>query len=71
MVLLPVYCKFLVSPKEKKSFEDMAKEVGLKQKMIDILTEHDVDSVSVLVTLKESDVATLRLSLGQSRLLSS
>ena len=60
-----------MSPKEKKSFENMAKEVGLKQKTIDILTEHDVDSVSVLVTLKESDVATLRLSLGQSRLLSS
>ena len=58
-------------PKEKKTFEDIAKEFGLKQKSIDALTKHDADGVSVLAALKKSDIAILDLSLGQSTLLSS
>jgi len=53
----------------QKSFEDAAKDFGLKDATIKILLENDIDSTTVLAAISSADIESLRLSLGQSRLL--
>ena len=54
----------------KKTFEEIALDFGLKQSTIELLKAEEVDSVNVVATLQEEDVAEFKLKLGQRRLLS-
>ena len=60
------------SAKTKKSpptFEELAKDHGLKDTTLAILIENDYDSKEAVAFINEDDMAELKLTLGQSGML--
>ncbi len=54
---------------KQKTFEEQAKEAGIKEETLTTLKENEVDTVAVMLTLRPEDCRTLGLKLGQTRLL--
>ena len=49
-----------------KPFEEVAKEVHVKETTVKVLLDADVDSVTVLATVEKDDLETFSLTLGQT-----
>ena len=54
---------------KKKGFEELARAAGLKENTLDILAEHDFDSVDTIRLMSETDMQEVGVSRGQKALL--
>ena len=54
---------------KKKGFEELARAAGLKEKTLDILAEHDFDSVDTIRLMSETDLQEVGVSRGQKAVL--
>ena len=54
---------------KKKGFEELARAAGLKEKTLDILAEHDFDSVDNIRLMSDTDMQEVGVSRGQKAVL--
>ena len=55
---------------ELEVFKTEAERMGLQEKTVSKMVDQDIDSLSVVVLMREADISALSLSLGQLLLLS-
>lgn len=56
---------------KQKTFEEKAKDIGLKDATLEALLKEDIDTTAVLASMQESDIEKLNLTMGQHRLVCS
>ena len=50
---------------ELKAFKTEAERIGLKEETVCKMVDQDIDSLSVVVLMREADISALSLSIGQ------